>query len=63
MASTNAACIFCKIIKGMFQSSELRAPQTNNIIGDIPSFKLFESDKIFAFLDIQPLSRGHAVCY
>lgn len=29
--------------------------------GDIPSFKLFESDKVFAFLDIQPLSRGHAV--
>lgn len=30
-------------------------------IGDIPSFKLFESDKILAFLDIQPLSKGHAV--
>jgi len=29
--------------------------------GDIPSFKLFESDKILAFLDIQPLSRGHAL--
>lgn len=29
--------------------------------GDIPSFKLFESEKVFAFLDIQPLSRGHAV--
>ncbi|KAH8595177.1 HIT-like domain-containing protein [Bisporella sp. PMI_857] len=29
--------------------------------GDIPSFKLFESDKIFAFLDINPLSKGHAL--
>ncbi|KAG9229848.1 hit family protein [Amylocarpus encephaloides] len=29
--------------------------------GDIPSFKLFESDKILAFLDINPLSRGHAL--
>ncbi|KAK1757216.1 HIT-like domain-containing protein [Echria macrotheca] len=29
--------------------------------GEIPSFKLFESDKTFAFLDIQPLSRGHAL--
>lgn len=29
--------------------------------GEIPSFKVFESDKVFAFLDIQPLSRGHAV--
>jgi diadenosine tetraphosphate (Ap4A) HIT family hydrolase len=28
---------------------------------DIPSFKLFESDKVFAFLDIQPLSKGHAL--
>jgi len=31
------------------------------LIGDIPSFKLFESEKVLAFLDIQPLSRGHAV--
>ncbi|KFX92305.1 hypothetical protein O988_01471 [Pseudogymnoascus sp. VKM F-3808] len=31
------------------------------IKGDIPSFKLFESDKVFAFLDINPLSRGHAL--
>ncbi|KAG4439560.1 hypothetical protein IFR05_004959 [Cadophora sp. M221] len=29
--------------------------------GDIPSFKLFESDKVLAFLDINPLSRGHAL--
>ncbi|KAH8661419.1 HIT domain protein [Tricladium varicosporioides] len=31
------------------------------IKGDIPSFKLFESDKILAFLDINPLSKGHAL--
>jgi len=31
------------------------------IKGDIPSFKLFENDKVFAFLDIQPLSKGHAL--
>jgi len=31
------------------------------IKGDIPSFKLFESDKILAYLDIQPLSKGHAL--
>ncbi|CAD6589771.1 MAG: Adenosine 5'-monophosphoramidase [Alectoria sarmentosa] len=40
-----AACNFCKIIKE----------------GDIPSFKLFESDRVLAFLDIQPLSQGHAL--
>ncbi|EPS37455.1 hypothetical protein H072_8837 [Dactylellina haptotyla CBS 200.50] len=28
---------------------------------DIPSFKLFESGHVFAFLDIQPLSKGHAL--
>ncbi|KAL9013525.1 MAG: hypothetical protein Q9173_001784 [Seirophora scorigena] len=28
--------------------------------GDIPSFKLFENDRLLAFLDIQPLSLGHA---
>ncbi|KZF18914.1 HIT-like protein [Xylona heveae TC161] len=31
------------------------------IKGDIPAFKLFESDKVLAFLDIQPLSYGHAL--
>ncbi|MCJ1390883.1 Adenosine 5'-monophosphoramidase [Xylographa bjoerkii] len=31
------------------------------IRGDIPSFKLFESQHILAFLDINPLSRGHAL--
>ncbi|KAH0544012.1 hypothetical protein FGG08_001780 [Glutinoglossum americanum] len=30
-------------------------------MGDIPAFKLFESEKVLAFLDIQPLSRGHAL--
>ncbi|KAK6582596.1 hypothetical protein PZA11_005004 [Diplocarpon coronariae] len=29
--------------------------------GDVPSFKLFESDKVLAFLDINPLSRGHTL--
>ncbi|KAI9372070.1 HIT-like domain-containing protein [Aspergillus egyptiacus] len=31
------------------------------IKGEIPSFKLFESEKVYAFLDIGPLSRGHAL--
>ncbi len=29
--------------------------------GDIPSFKLIETDTVFSFLDINPLSRGHAL--
>lgn len=29
--------------------------------GDIPFFKLFESASVLAFLDIRPLSRGHAL--
>ncbi|OAL20607.1 hypothetical protein AYO22_08616 [Fonsecaea multimorphosa] len=51
-----AACIFCKIVKG-----ERSANLSWLIAGEIPSFKLFESDKVLAFLDIQPLSRGHAL--
>ncbi|KAF1352318.1 HIT-like domain-containing protein [Delphinella strobiligena] len=31
------------------------------IKGDIPSLKLFESEKTLAFLDINPLSSGHAL--
>ncbi|EGD93418.1 Hnt1 cyclin dependent kinase Kin28 interacting protein [Trichophyton tonsurans CBS 112818] len=42
--ASNAACIFCRIIKG-----------------EIPCMKLFDSDRVLAFLDIQPLSRGHAL--
>jgi diadenosine tetraphosphate (Ap4A) HIT family hydrolase len=30
-------------------------------VGEIPSMKIFESDKTLAFLDIGPLSKGHSV--
>jgi diadenosine tetraphosphate (Ap4A) HIT family hydrolase len=33
----------------------------SHISGEIPSMKIFESDKTFAFLDIGPLSRGHSL--
>lgn len=29
--------------------------------GDIPSFKIYEDEKAFAFLDISPLSKGHTL--
>lgn len=31
------------------------------IAGDIPSFKLYENDSSFAFMDINPASEGHAL--
>jgi len=31
------------------------------IKGEIPSFKIWENDKIFCFLDINPLAKGHAL--
>jgi len=31
------------------------------IDGEIPSHKVYEDDKIIAFLDIQPLTRGHTL--
>lgn len=30
-------------------------------LGEIPSLKIFESEKTLAFLDIGPLSKGHSV--
>lgn len=42
--STDADCIFCKIIAG-----------------DIPSFKIFENEDSFAFMDINPANQGHAL--
>ncbi|HEV7667243.1 MAG TPA: HIT family protein [Thermoanaerobaculia bacterium] len=29
--------------------------------GDIPSYKIYEDDQVFAFLDIGPLSEGHTL--
>lgn len=34
---------------------------TKIIKGEIPSHKVFEDDKTFAFLDIHPLSEGHVL--
>lgn len=34
---------------------------TRIIKGEIPSFKVYEDERVFAFLDIGPLSRGHVL--
>ena len=34
---------------------------TRIVEGEIPSYKIAESDRYFAFLDINPLARGHAL--
>src|SRR4051812_233552 len=34
---------------------------TRIIKGEVPCFKVFEDDRVFAFLDIGPLSRGHVL--
>lgn len=31
------------------------------VSGDIPSYKIYEDDRVFAFLDIKPLSKGHTL--
>ncbi|MFH1744667.1 MAG: HIT family protein [bacterium] len=31
------------------------------INGDIPSYKVYEDDKVIAFLDILPISQGHTI--
>lgn len=36
-------------------------PSTDISTGDIPSFKLYDSPSTYAFLDIEPLSKGHAL--
>ena len=35
---------------------------TKIINGDIPSYKIAEDDKYFAFLDINPNAEGHTLC-
>ncbi|KAK3899486.1 HIT-like domain-containing protein [Staphylotrichum tortipilum] len=56
MASKMASCIFCKIIKGK-QADQSELPR----LREIPCFKLAETEKTLAFLDINPLSKGHAL--
>ena len=34
---------------------------TKIIAGEIPCHKIAESDEFFAFLDIRPVNRGHAL--
>ncbi len=34
---------------------------TKIIKGDVPSYKIYEDDKTFAFLDIHPLAPGHVL--
>ena len=34
---------------------------TKIIHGDIPSYKVYEDDQYFAFLDISPLAKGHTL--
>lgn len=31
------------------------------VAGEIPSYKIAEDDRFFAFLDINPLSKGHSL--
>ena len=31
------------------------------IKGEIPSSKVYEDDKVFAFLDIKPINKGHTL--
>ena len=31
------------------------------IAGEIPSFKIYEDDKVFAFADINPINNGHTL--
>jgi hypothetical protein len=40
---------------------QVQKHSANRQTGEIPSMKIFESDKTLAFLDINPLSLGHAV--
>lgn len=35
---------------------------TKIIKGEIPSYKIAENEKFFAFLDINPNTRGHTLC-
>jgi histidine triad (HIT) family protein len=35
---------------------------TKIIAGDIPSYKIAEDDNFYAFLDINPNSKGHTLC-
>lgn len=41
--------------------SEAQSIFTKIVAGEIPSFRLYEDEWVYAFLDIGPLSRGHCL--
>lgn len=40
---------------------QTRSLNPTRMAGEIPSFKLVETDTVYSFLDINPLSKGHAL--
>ncbi|CCC12174.1 unnamed protein product [Sordaria macrospora k-hell] len=55
-----------QVTRLLLQASKKMASDANCIFckivkGEIPCYKLVETEKTLAFLDIQPLSRGHAL--
>ncbi|KAI5204196.1 N-6 adenine-specific DNA methyltransferase-like protein 2 [Aureobasidium subglaciale] len=50
-----------KLVQCTGERMESLAHKLYGKAGEIPSMKLFESEKVFAFLDINPLSYGHAL--
>jgi histidine triad (HIT) family protein len=47
---------------GLFNFSTMASIFTKIINGEIPCYKVAEDDNFFAFLDINPNSKGHTLC-
>jgi len=51
--------LYKKIAKGKIRMEDTLF--TKIIKGEVPSYKIYEDDKTFAFLDINPLAPGHVL--
>jgi len=55
-----AAC-HSRLLKYQYKLNAMSTIFSKIIAGEIPSYKIAENDRFFAFLDINPLAKGHTL--
>ncbi len=53
--------LFCKVAKSAIPKKNNMTIFSKIIAGQIPSYKIAETNKFFAFLDIYPVQKGHTL--
>jgi len=49
------------LLRYPFNTSAMSTIFSKIVAGEIPSYKIYEDDRFYAFLDINPLAKGHTL--